>query len=150
MYRGRPSWSCPWEKYRGLWNSEGWQVDTNTYRHYLTRGLRTPLENWRVDRSYNASDHNRYFLRSKHADLNQSSSAQADWGTFTDTLRWAHYGVLVDMSMKKLDKLITKMYDTLQQALDTACPKTFHHPGIWDSHWATEKHEKGKKRVNEF
>ena len=54
------------------------------------------------------------------------------------------------MSRKKLDKLVSKMYNALQHGLDTACPKTLYTQGIGDTRWATENNERGKRKVNEY
>ena len=50
--------------------------------------------------------------------------------------------------MKKLDKLVTKCYTNLEAALDIACPKVKILPTVSKSHWATDKHSKGKDKVN--
>ena len=52
------------------------------------------------------------------------------------------------MSMKKLDKIVSKMYDNIQIALDKACPMISVSDQTKGSHWATEEHELVKKKVS--
>ena len=119
----------------------------------LTRGLVSPVRNWRVNRDYNASDHNTILFEmdthKPELELIRPWS-KADWGVFTTQLKQAKYEIPKDMSMKKLDKLIGKTYLVLESALDAACPMLEINPRIGKSHWTTEKHTKGKAKVNEL
>ena len=49
-----------------------------------------------------------------------------------------------------LDRLVNKTYKLLEAALDTACPIIQMQSKIGTSHWATEKHNKGKAKVNDL
>ena len=119
----------------------------------LTRGLTAQVQNWRVDREYNASDHNT--IRFEVATTKPEPQlvrpwGKADWRKFSSLLSKADYGVPRDMSMKKLDKLVEKVYKLLKEALDEACPLTKVTPRAGKSHWANEKHDEGKAKVNKL
>ena len=119
----------------------------------LTRGLTTEIRNWRICSEYNASDHNTILfeiLTSKPEPELIRPWSKADWGIFSDYLDKASYGVPQIMSMKKLDKLVDKTYRILQEALDRACPKIKVEVSVKGSHWATEKHDKGKAKVSDL
>ena len=117
----------------------------------LTKDLHFQIENWRVDRSYNASDHNTIRFEAI-ASPNQTTKlrpwSKADWTTFTSSLTEADYKIPKDMSMKKLDKLVDRLYSCLDQALDLACPEITTSQVVHSSHWATEKHEQHKNKVS--
>ena len=119
----------------------------------LTRGLRAKLQNWRVSREYNASDHNSILFEIEthkpEPDLIRPWS-KAKWDTFTEILKRAEYAIPKDMSMKKLDKLVAKTYATLENALNTACPLSKISPTVGKSHWANDKHKKAKAKVSDL
>ena len=117
----------------------------------LSRGMHFPISNWRVDRSYNGSDHNtiRFEAAATPQDAIKTRPwSKADWQVFDDTLRHADYRIPVGMSMKKLDKLTKRMYDLLQEALDRACPEVTTKPIIKRGFWATDSHDKDKTKVS--
>ena len=119
----------------------------------LSRDLPTPIEQWRVNREYNASDHNTILFNVKTSTPEPELIrpwSKADWEKFRAILKQANYGVPKDMSMKKLDKLVDKLYANLRAALDEACPMISHVPKVGDSHWATGKHEKMKAKVSKL
>ena len=78
----------------------------------LTRGLSVRLQNWRVNRDYNASDNNTicFEIETSKPELDLIRPwSKADWLLFKETLNGANYGVSVDMSMKKLDRLVDRI-----------------------------------------
>ena len=119
----------------------------------LSRDLTAPVSNWRVDRTYNASDHNTVLFELECArpepDLVRPWS-KANWGLFSTRLANANYNVPVNMSMKKLDRLVDKTYKILEAALDEACPKAEMKITVGKSHWATDKHDKEKAKVSDL
>ena len=119
----------------------------------LTRGLKTRIQNWRVNTEYNASDHNTVQFEVEHRSPEPELIrpwSRADWNALTKALSMADYGLPEAMSMKKLDKLVARVYRILEEALDAACPRIKHNPTVSKSHWAGEKHEQGKKKVSEL
>ena len=120
----------------------------------LSRGLSaSAIRNWRVSQDYNASDHNTilFEIYSKKPEPELVRPwGKADWPLFKQTLSNANYRIPQDMSMKKLDQLVDRTYTLLEGALDAACPIIQVQPKIGNSHWATEKHDKGKSRVNDL
>ena len=119
----------------------------------LTRGLPMPIAGWMVDRSYNQSDHNTIRFGITIAESEPEIIrpwSKADWGIFASVLKENDYTIPKDMSMKKLDKLLDKVYKALNLALDRACPQIKIIPKIRGSHWATEEHENEKKKVGKL
>ena len=118
----------------------------------LTRGLAARIQNWHVDRSYNASDHNtiKFSIDSHKPEPELVRPwSKADWPTLTRYLAQADYGVPEAMSMKKLDKLLDRLYRSLNNALDLACPQVSTVPTVKAAEWATEKHVEGRQKVSE-
>ena len=75
----------------------------------LTRDLHFDLSNWRVDRSYNASDHNTILFEVEETPIDKKTVrpwSKADWPLFSKYLAEADYRVPSNMSMKKLDRLV--------------------------------------------
>ena len=115
----------------------------------LSRGLPICLENWRVNRNYNASDHDSIFFEissSKQDPELVRPWSKADWTTFKRGLAGADYANPVDMSMKKLDKLVLKVYNILETELNKACPLIKIVPTVKKAYWATDKHDNEKKQ----
>ena len=117
----------------------------------LTRDLPVSVQDWHVCQDYNASDHNTILFqvqnKGQEPELVRPWS-RADWKVFEEELKCASYDIPKDMSMKKLDKLVTKIYRILEAALDKACPRVSHDTKVGKSHWATEKHDQEKSKVN--
>ena len=117
----------------------------------LTRGLTNGTTNWRVCQEYNASDHNTILFETDYHKPEPEMIrpwSKADWQTFRRILEEADYGIPEVMSMKKLDKLIERMYAKLERALEVSCPKIEVTRTADKSHWATEKHDEGKRKVS--
>ena len=119
----------------------------------LTRDLPFNVENWRVDRTYNASDHNtiRFSIASNESgQVKIRPWSTADWRLFSDILRDADYRIPDAISMKKLDKLTARLYDVLGDALDRACPEKAVEPTIQGNRWATATHKADKAKISEL
>ena len=52
--------------------------------------------------------------------------------------------------MKKLDKMVDRLYRVLETALDAACPMTKIISSVGTQQWATKKHDEGKIKVNDL
>ena len=130
---------------------------TNTIQTHidvtLARDLHFDITDWRVDRSYNGSDHNTILFGAPATETTPHQIrpwSRADWDVFRTHLSNTDYRIPVNMSMKKLDKLTTRLYDALETALEAACPLTTVKPTIQTNNWATEKHAAGKKKVSDL
>ena len=119
----------------------------------LTKGLNHPIEEWHVDQGYNASDHNTIMFKYKQPAPKNALIrpwSKADWTKFSQALRDADYRLPHNMSMKKLDRTVQRMYDVLERALDTACPKITVNNTVRKNHWATQEHEAIKAQVSKL
>ena len=119
----------------------------------LSRDLHFPITDWAVDREYNASDHNTISFRGPQTQTEKTKIrpwSKADWTCFGAVLRAADYKIPTSISMKKLDKLTTRLYELLEDALDAACPKISVTNSVKTNHWATDKHTKAKAKVTEL
>ena len=117
----------------------------------LTRDLHFEIQDWRVDRSYNASDHNTIRFEAPETLVERTEVrpwSKADWNAFKEHLAKADYGVPMDMSMKKLDRLVARIYKHLNKAIDIACPAVTIKQVAQSSHWATAEHDLEKERVS--
>ena len=117
----------------------------------LTRDLPVQIQNWEVNRDYNASDHNtiEFSIPTNRPPKTRIRPwSKADWGLFRKELQRADYRVPEAMSMKKLDRFVERLYQVLNEALDRSCPRTTVQHGVKSNLWFTEKHEKEKKRVS--
>ena len=119
----------------------------------LTRDLPFTVQDWRINREYNASDHNTIYFnipQTHPAPRRVRPWSRADWTTFTKLLSKADYAVPSHMSMKKLDKLISKLYAHLNHAINVACPEIEMKTEVPTGHWATSKHDTEKRKVSEL
>ena len=119
----------------------------------LTKNLHFFIQDWRVDQGYNASDHNTILFG---AETNRPTSrtirpwSKANWTVFKERLQAADYRVPQNMSMKKLDRLVERLYQVLTAALDLACPEVVVEPVAKDNVWSTDKHTRAKEKVSEL
>ena len=119
----------------------------------LTKNLHFDLLDWRVCREYNASDHNTIQFRINHDKSSNEKIrpwSKADWPAFSRILANWDYRVPEGMSMKKLDKLIERIYDSIGSALDTACPLISKPNEVSKNHWATDVHSKAKQNTKKL
>ena len=117
----------------------------------LSRDLHFVVDDWRVDRSYNASDHNTILFKCAPIETTTQMIrpwSKADWPLFTNELKQAQYRIPEDMSMKKLDKLTAQMYQLIDRALDRACPKIEVDNTARKNVWSTDKHDLAKTKVS--
>ena len=119
----------------------------------LSRNIHFELSHWRVDRAYNASDHNtiRFEVESSvGAPRKVRPWGTADWKLFNETLRRSSFSVPEQMSMKKLDKLVERFYAEIMAALDQACPVITVTESVRQSTWSTDKHTREKERISKL
>ena len=118
----------------------------------LSRDLGSPVSDWKVDRSYNASDHNSISFTippSTEQVIKQIRPwGSAKWDNFKRCLDDFKYFEPAAVSMKKLDKMVSSLYTAIEQALNQACPKIDVDPCVSNNKWSTEKHVAGKNRVS--
>ena len=117
----------------------------------LSKNLHFFIQNWKVDRTYNASDHNSitFSVETQKAETRWVRPwSKADWTIFRDELKKADYRIPTDMSMKKLDRLVDRLYQVLGAALDLACPTIAAEAKAKNNAWSTEKHIRAKVRVS--
>ena len=117
----------------------------------LSRDLHFNLLNWRVDRSYNASDHNTIFFDTEETHIEKKMIrpwSKADWPCFNQYLAKADYRVPSNLSMKKLDRLVMRIYDIINKGLDKACPKIEVQSTTKLASWITDDHVQRKAEVS--
>ena len=93
----------------------------------LTRNLPVAISGWRVDTSYNGSDHNTiHFDVGLGFELVPSSRPwhKADWTTFSNILSDTDFHIPSSMTTKKLDRLVVQLTSDIDRALDECCPMT--------------------------
>ena len=89
----------------------------------VTMSCRLPLklENWRVIRKFNGSDHNT-ILYQLNTDIIEippyRNYSKADWDLFRHELEHSHIHIPVNMNQKKLDKMVYKVTDAINNAIE--------------------------------
>ena len=91
----------------------------------MTCRLPLKLENWRVNRKFNGSDHNTisYQLKTDIIEIPPYRNySTADWALFTYELEQTHIQTPVSINQKKLDKMVYKLTDVINNAIEKSCP----------------------------
>ena len=91
----------------------------------LSRDLPFDIQDWRVSRDFNGSDHNTILFSSASAPPTSKYVrpwSKADWPLFTSSLSEADYQIPGNVTMKKLDRHVARLYSILNEAIDKACP----------------------------
>ena len=91
----------------------------------LSSRLPLKLENWRVNRSFNGSDHNtiHYQLVTDTIEIpSHRDYATADWNSFTHELSTTQTYVPSHITQKKLDKMVQKLTYSIENATENSCP----------------------------
>ena len=106
---------------------------------------------WRVDESFNNSDHNtlcyELLLDPPPVKLIRPWS-KANWTRFNRILASHTFAVPEIMSIKKLDKLVQSMYKTINYALDKSCPKRPAKASSESIKWWDKKLNNAAKSLN--
>ena len=89
----------------------------------VTLSYRLPyaLDNWRVLRSYNGTDHNtiHYALNGMEIEIPAHRLYhKANWDKFTQILRDSYINMPSELTECKLDKIVNKLNHILNKALD--------------------------------
>ena len=116
----------------------------------LSRDLPRGVERWRLCREHNASDHNTILFEIESDPIPPKLIrpwSKTNWGALTAHLSQVDYQIPSNMSMKKLEKLVAKMYGHLHTAVDLACPEIEIKPKVPNSNWATEEHDIEQAKV---
>ena len=83
------------------------------------------LVDWKVDKSFNGSDHSTItfsFQNNEPAESFSRNYKKAEWDKFTDYLKGAKYYYPSRINRKKIDKMITCLNKRINDALNLACP----------------------------
>ena len=115
----------------------------------LCRGV--DVCDWRVDTSYNASDHNSILFVLNQAVLIPPKEirpwTKADWPAFKTKLASVGYSIPEVITCKKVDKMVSYLYSRLEEALDEACPKVLAKPKYKGSDWFNDKLKSLRNKV---
>ena len=79
----------------------------------LTRDLGDKISNWKVDQTYNGSDHNTITFEIETSEKEATKSRnweKGDWGSFTSRIRSEEFYEPDIMTEKKLDRCVQQMY----------------------------------------
>ena len=101
----------------------------------------TNVTNWRVETEFNGSDN--YTI---HFDMNIEQGEvreyrpwdKANWEKFTEAMANKPLNFPETVTCKKLDNFLGKFYDTIETALDIACPKKTYKPPRLQHAWYSE------------
>ena len=93
----------------------------------VTMSSRLPLkiDNWRVNRTFNGSDHNTilYQLKTDIIELPPYRDySRADWSLFKNELEKTQIHIPANLNQKKLDKMVYKITNCIEQATEKCCP----------------------------
>ena len=93
----------------------------------LSKNMRVDIINWKVDREYNASDHNTitYELGREQIQLHKSWKwHKADWQAFSEKLMTYKSTLPSNIKDKDCEKELKHMYDCIRGAMKKAIPKS--------------------------
>ena len=111
----------------------------------------TNVHGWRVDTSYNASDHNSILFSLDQVVMVPPREIRpwlkADWPRFKSKLMLPGYDIPEVITCKKLDKMVSYLYSRIDEALDEACPKIAVKPKYKGSEWFGEKLKSERNKV---
>ena len=99
------------------------------------------ISNWRVDRSYNGSDHNTIlFSISTTKPVAQEARLwnKADWPVFRDVLAQTEFHIPTMVNNKKLDKMVALLNHSILLAMNKAVPLIRIKNKPTPSHWYTD------------
>ena len=85
------------------------------------------VDNWRVNRSFNGSDHNTIHFQLVIDTIELPpfrNFANADWSQFHGELKQASIYIPANVTQKKVDKMVNKITHLITKATDNCCPMT--------------------------
>ena len=104
----------------------------------ITASFQVDIQNWRVDKQYNGSDHNSIRFNIQFSERPPTFGrrwSKADWPLFTATLEKEPLYTPRVVNNKKLDHMVDNLYRAIYNALDKACPLHEIKPTKPYSHW---------------
>ena len=104
---------------RGTWAST--YIDVT-----LTKGLVTPLLDWRVSEEFNGSDHNMVLFSldvESYIDDPGYSWHRADWTHFTKTISDHQFSLPENITKKEIDRMVQTLYAVINNAVELTVPK---------------------------
>ena len=116
----------------------------------ITNKLPNMIKGWHVDQTYNASDHNTIFyklLTEKITIEPRRLWSKMDWPGFSDCLKNASITLPENITDKKLDKLTTKLYSALNDAINKNAPLTNSYKRQPNNPWYDERLSELRERV---
>ena len=117
----------------------------------LTRDLDRAITKWRVDTSFNGSDHNTILFELASSMIEIPSYRpwdRANWDIFTEELEKAKFYRPKCMTDSKADKLLGKIYKVIDRAIEKACPMTKSKKVDSINDWFTDGLAKMKEKVH--
>ena len=106
-----------------------------------------------VIKEENFTDHNdiTFKLESEKVIIEKTRKwDNADWDIFTTNLAKQHLPTRKKINEKRLDTMVSKVYSTLNRALDLACPKTVTKIVDKNNPWWTDKHQEARKQLSKL
>ena len=93
----------------------------------VTMSSRLPMrvDNWRVNRSFNGSDHNtiQFQLVIDTIELPEHRNYdKADWVQFSEELKQITFHTPIQVTQKKVDKMVNKLTYSITKATENCCP----------------------------
>ena len=83
------------------------------------------VDNWKVNRSYNGSDHNtiQFQLVIDTIELPEHRNYdKADWVQFSEELKQITFYTPIQVTQKKIDKMVNKLTYSINKATENCCP----------------------------
>ena len=116
----------------------------------ITTSHKVSIGDWRVDTTYNGSDHNSITFTIPFSDPSLSTGrrwSKADWTLFTSTLSQERFYTPRIVNPKKLDNMVNNLYSSINKALELACPlEQIQIPKPY-SHWYNKDLKAMSKRL---
>ena len=116
----------------------------------ITLSKRVDVSEWKTMEGYNASDHNDIVFKiiaDRVPGKDVRAWKDADWSEFTKILQSKTFSVPDRVTCKKLDKMVSFLYATLEEALDKACPIRKTKSRYKGSHWFSKVLERKQRKV---
>lgn len=116
----------------------------------FTTSYKVQVCDWRVDPSYNGSDHNSLLFNIPFSPAQSSHGrkwSKADWPLFTQILKTERLYTPRMVNNKKIDHMVSNLYRVINKALDAACPIQEIPPVKPYSHWYYQDLKKQSRKL---